>query len=466
MSLSKIEHIVVVMMENRSLDNMLGWLYPAGQSGPLAVLPRDSSPTFNGLDPGMSNPSPKPPPATIPVTTSASSSTTPDPDPQETFDNVTFQIYGADGPDAVAEPFVPMGGFAINYATVQGANPAQIMEAHSTAQLQVLSKLAKHYAVSDAWFASVPSQTWPNRAFAHAGTSNGNVNNGTVPDPLCWNVPTIFNVLKSMGATWGVYSDALIAPSLTRIMFPKLWDPWLDGHFHGLQAFVDACASNTLPQYSFIEPRFVLDPNDQHPPHDVNAGEALLYEIWTAVSTSPGWGQTLLVITYDEHGGCYDHVLPPTNATPPDAKGTEVFAFDRFGVRVPTVVISPLIAKGTVFRSDRTAPYDHTSILATLRDWLGISDQDMLTSARIAHAPTLAQLITLDVARTDLPDIAPVSAPLSLTPMGAEPNDLQLSLVAGSARRFGQDPAAEVARISTRQHVVDYFKRRPSLIHS
>jgi phospholipase C len=339
------------------------------------------------------------------------------------------------------------------------------MEGHSVTQLPVLATLARNYAVSDAWFSSVPSQTWPNRAFAHTGTSNGHVDNGSPADPLKWDVPTIFNVLKSIGVSWGVYSDAVVAPSLTRTMFPRLWDPWLDGHFHRFQAFIDDCSANTLPSYSFIEPSFLVNPNDQHPPHDVSAGETFLYAIWNAVSTSPGWNQTLLVITYDEHGGCFDHVLPPTGAASPDAAsrpGDAMFSFDRFGVRVPTVVVSPYIAAGTVFRSDTKVPYDHTSILATLRDWLDIKADGMLPSVRVAAAPTLAQVLTLAQPRVQTPTVVAPTAPQSMVAMTAAPNSLQKSLVSGAARRFGMDPAAALMQIPTRQLAVDFFKRRPS----
>jgi phospholipase C len=474
MPLSAIEHIVVVMFENRSLDTMLGSLYSGG-AAPSVALPKGTPLTFNGITPDLSNPTnpqyvnggaANP----VPVRNSVTSSTVPDPDPEETFVNVTAQIFGP-GQSASANPTWPMQGFAVNYALTKAGDATQVLQCHSPTQLPILSALARAYAVSDAWFASVPSQTWPNRAFVHAGTSNGRVDNGSPPDPVKWDVTTIFNVLESVNASWGVYCDTILTPSLTRTMFPKLWDPLLDGHFHGFTEFVDACAANSLPRYSFIEPSFMLDPNDQHPPHDVLAGEAFLHAIWTAVSTSPGWAQTLLLVTFDEHGGCFDHVLPPGNATPPDQgskPGDNGFGFDRFGIRVPAVVISPYIAPGTVFRSDSTAnaPYDHTSILATLRDWLSIDAAHMLPSLRARAAPTLAQLLTLATARTDLPAIAaPSTAPISTTSLSLPPNDLQKSLVAGSARRFGLDPAMALAQIQTRQHAVDFFKRRASRAH-
>ena len=386
--------------------------------------------------------------------------TVPNPDPEETFDNVTFQLYGPETPGP--NPSFPMQGFVVNYENTNADVPAQIMETYSTSQVPVITALAQQYAISDAWFASVPSQTWPNRSFVHTGTSNGNINNGVVPNPFHWDVPTIFNVLGSLGKSWTVYNDSP-APSLTRLMFPKLWDPSLNGHFRGFADFQLACAQDRLPQYSFVEPDFLsAQANDEHPPHDVTAGEQFLFAIWKAVSKSPAWNNILLVITYDEHGGCYDHVLPPTNAMTPDPQsnpGQEAFSFDRFGVRVPTVVVSPLIQAGTVFRSDGQMPYDHTSVLATIRDWLPIPEADMLRSQRVRHAPNLSQVLTLSSPRTDLPVIHPPTIAALATPLSVPPNDLQMSIAAAIAQVNGKDPCRECEKLHTRQEVLDYCQR-------
>ena len=467
--LSQIKHIVVVMLENRSLDNMCGWLY-SDANRPGQFLPAGSPQIFDGLEQGMVNPSNRDyfagrPSVPVPVGYGVTSSVVPIPDPQETFVNVTEQLYGPGG--ATATPAYPMQGFVVNYENARGVtNAGQIMEAHLPSQLPVLSQMALSYAISDAWFASVPSQTWPNRSFVHAGTSNGHVDNGDPPDPLQWNIPTIFNVLVRQNISWSVYSDTVVTPSLTRTMFPSLWDVSLSANFHGFQQFEDACAGNTLPAYSFLEPSFLVEPNDAHPPHDVEAAEQLLFRIWTAVSTSPGWPETLLVITFDEHGGCHDHVLPPMGAIPPDASSTpgdQGFGFDRFGVRVPAILVSPYIQAGTVFRSNTSVPYDHTSILATLRDWLAIPAGEMLSSRRIAAAPTLAQVLTLPIARTDIPDIAPLNAATTLVSAAEMPNDLQKSLVSGTARRLNNDSSATLATVQSRQQAIDYFKRHPTL---
>jgi phospholipase C len=470
--LSQIEHIVVVMLENRSLDNLCGWLYADGAS-PSHVIPTGSAPAFDGLDAGFWNPSNSSyfqgqPPERVFVTTQAAGMTVPDPDPQEAFDHITFQLFGPQG--FAPSPSWPMQGFVIDYQSTGAASPDRIMQAYSADQIPVLSALARNFAISDRWFSSTPNQTWPNRSFVHAGTANGNVNNGVIPDPFDWDVPTIFNVLESLGETWAVYSDTTLTPSLTRTMFPKLWDPLLDPHFRGFSAFEYACSNGSLPSYSFIEPSFLIDPNDEHPPHDVTAGEAFLHAIWMAVSQSRLWSKILLIITFDEHGGCYDHVLPPTNAVTPDRAsdpGAEGFRFDRFGVRVPAILVSPFIEGGTVFRADASGsgtPFDHTSILATLRDWLGIPAAQMLPSRRIVAAPDLGPALTRSSPRTDVPPIPAPPARRSLAqPAMTEPlNDLQKSLITGSARRFGLDPAGVLATVRTRQDAERFFRRRIS----
>ncbi len=184
--LPQIKHIIVVMLENRSLDDICGWLYQPGTTPqPSQFLPPNSLEQYNGLNSSLFNPVSDlyfsgQSTETYPVFDSATSTTDPDPDPEETFDNVTYQLFGPEAPSPT--PKWPNLGFVINYDKATGANiPVQIMEPFSTAQLPVISALAANFAVSDRYFCSVPSQTWPNRCFVHSGTSNGNVNNGDPP---------------------------------------------------------------------------------------------------------------------------------------------------------------------------------------------------------------------------------------------------------------------------------------------
>jgi phospholipase C len=463
-ALAKIKHVVVVMMENRSFDNFLGSLYAEQGNTPPRNLPPRDPPTFDGLRP-FAGPDPFWNPSNadfftddaVPtrlLVSSPTSGTTPfrvpNPDPNEGFAEITFQLFGTINPADNEAP--KMLGFLVDYGRAKGSSPdlaGQIMQCYSPAQLPVLSQLARNFAVSDAWFASVPAQTWPNRGFVHTGTSRGEVTNGNV---VAYNTETIFEVLNNIGASWGIYRNTIL-PSLTGLQYPRLLE--FPTRFHTFAVFKTAAHQGTLPQYSFIEPSFVFQPDDQHPPHDVSLGERFLQDVWTAVSTGPHWNETLLVITYDEHGGCYDHVPPPWGATIPDAAsdpGALGFRFNRFGVRVPVVVISPYIEAGTVFRSATATPFDHTSILATIRDWLGIPEEKMLPSKRIKAAPTLEFLLTLDQPRAVPPPIPaahPQFALFGATDQLLAPlNDLQLSMiVAVEANRLKRGLTAQEVQL-------------------
>ena len=172
-----------------------------------------------------------------------------------------------------------------------------------------------------------------------------------------------------------------------------MWDH-LD-HFRFYEEFRHDAKQGTLPAYSFIEPRYFSDvtlPNDQHPPHVVTLGEQLIADVYNSLRSGPGWTKTLFVITYDEHGGCFDHVPPPA-ARPPSAIPTTPFNFDRYGVRVPAVVISPYVRQATILRPQGTMPFDHTSIIATLRKRFSLGPP---LTQRDEVAPDLDIALTLE----------------------------------------------------------------------
>lgn len=450
-AMGQVKHLVVVMMENRSFDNMLGFLYPRENNHPPLHLVGRPDPNLPEFD-GISEPNPESdfwnpsnaeyftssaPPVKVYATrgtTGKHPMVVPDHDPREEFDHITFQIMGPPGWNGPK-----MSGFLVDYTTTDPDHPQeakQLMECYGPEQVSVLSQLARNYAVSDRWFCSSPTQTFPNRAFVHAGTSMGRVNN--MPEPL-YDAPTIFEVLEDTGHTWRVYNDTILM-SLARLQFPALWDPLLQVHFRGIGEFEEDAAAGTLPEYSFLEPSFTIEPNDEHPPHDVGLGERFLLRIWKAVSTGKNWNHTLLLITFDEHGGCYDHVTPPAAKPPDGAIDLEAggFRFDRYGVRVPAVLVSPYIEAGTVFRSPTAVPYDHTSILATLRDWLQIPTKQMLPSERAKEAPTFANVLTRSTPRTDQPNIAlSATAPKPITRFIAA-NDLQEAMLIAHRQRYAR----------------------------
>jgi phospholipase C len=272
--------------------------------------------------------------------------------------------------------------------------------------LPVLTTLARQFGLCTRWFSSVPGQTWPNRFFVHCATSKGFIDNSLLHD---YDMRTIFeNISDVNGGTWKIYShDFPQAQVLTGLDAPAFDDNW-----DSIGGFKDDCANGALPGYAFIEPKyttFLGEANDQHPPHSIQAGERLIAEVYDAVRASPGWNDSLLIVVYDEHGGLFDHELPPA-AAPPDGN-TSQFAFDRYGVRVPAVLISPYIDAGTIVET----VFDHSSIPAMVKKTFGLPD---FLTKRDAAANTFEHVFTRDTPRTDTP--ANLSA---LAPPPAAPRD-------------------------------------------
>jgi phospholipase C len=283
--------------------------------------------------------------------------------------------------------------------------------------LPVLSGLARGFAVCDYWFCSAPTETLPNRAFVNAGTSQGHMDDKTTT----YTCPSIYSLLSTNNISWTIYGydDS----PLTRQDFTDITNAD-ESHFGLFSDFQSAAAAGTLASYIFLEPSWDASGNSQHPNYNVALGEQLIHDVYYALRNGPNWNQTLLIITYDEHGGCYDHVPPPQGAVPPDnSAGEDGFDFTRFGPRVPTVLASPLIAAGTVFRvPSGSMPLDHTSILKTLELRWGLPN----LTARDAAAPDFSAVLTLTTPRTDDP-LAGVVVPVATgqNPDTDKPSHLQ-----------------------------------------
>ncbi len=435
-----IRHVVVLMLENRSFDCMLGQLYPASK-------------TFDGLT-GMEtniwhsgNE-----PTTVPVWTDPmmgpGSVLVPDPDPGELFADIRQQLSGTPGSG------VAMGGFVDNYmaqpATETPSSPDAVMHYFTQAHVPVISQLARAFGVSDRWFASAPCQTWPNRLFAHTGSAGGDVNNTAQHVPYM--MPTTFErVAAATGKTWGIYfHDVPQTATLGR-----LWAH--PGSFHKFDDFLLDAASGNLPSYSFVEPRYFADtvhnrmPNDQHPPHNVADGEELIATLYNALRAGPGWRHTLLILTYDEHGGCYDHVLPG-NAASPGGPTPDGFSFDRFGVRVPAVIVSPYVKAGSIIRAPGSTPFDHTSIFKTLQEIFGL-DPSPLTP-RTAAAPSLLGALSASPDNdgpASVSSAAPQADPAEVARLAAlPPNGMQRSLSQASIKlpTLGADTNLHIRRLA------------------
>ena len=383
-NLSSVHSIVHLMLENRSFDNILGFLYTDnGNRSP-------NGDSFNGLTGNEVNRDAKG--NAIKIVREKSRTRLPKPNAHERYEHVLVQLENNNG------------GFVSDYATVKNSSPSEIMTCFDPSLIPNLAEICRRYAVCDAWFSSVPSETWPNRAFALCGTASGMENN--VYNPFVWRAPTIFERMdEKQQLSWRVYYDESIT-ALTRLQFCEMLSQKYGKNFAEFDAFLHDANAGALPNYAFVEPNFFHNPfttrpqSDMHPPSDVASGDAFIAKVFNAVVTSPQWkaNEVLLIITCDEHGGLFDHVSPPMGAAPPDALVGKEFGFkwDRFGVRVPAVVVSPFVKKGSVFRASGAVPFDHTSVLATIEHRFGIAP----LTKRDAVAPDLDAILT-EPARTD-----------------------------------------------------------------
>jgi len=430
-ALDNIDHVVVLMLENRSFDSMLGTLYPKSQ-------------TFDGLAGNETNFDPHGAPMQVwsHIGTDEATMRIPNPDPGELWTDINTQLFETPNVPSPAPP-ATMGGFVKNYLMQEnGPVGRDIMHYFTPDQVPVISALAKNFAVCDRWFASAPCQTWPNRWFAHTATADGHENNNPVHLP---DVETIYNRFEQAGMKeWKIYfHDLAQCHTLTKLFL-------LSDHFHFYREFQADCQSGSLPAYSFIEPQYYPDlahpENDQHPPSVVTLGEQLIADVYNCIRSSKLWNNTLLIITYDEHGGCYDHVPPPAAAQPEPPRPGQLFNFDRYGVRVPAVIVSPYVKTGTILRPPGAVPYDHTSVIATLRKRFPVLGAPL--TQRDAVAPDLESVLTLATPDNEGPSHL-TALPYAPTPATASEayarplNDNQKALV-GLAANLPETPIASL----------------------
>lgn len=426
-----IDHIIVLMLENRSFDCLLGKLRPGdpdynGLSGQeFNLLNIKSAPQSIGVwnQPGTD-------PATLSI---------PTPDPGESWDSMNAQLFGFGGTPGLQVP--TMSGFVDNYVTRPKGGPRlpqAPMHYFTPDQVPILSQLANAFAVSDQWFASAPCQTWPNRFFLHTGTAGRYANNQMFRPHEMPTIFTRFNAHEQPDG-WKVYfHDVPQCFALTDLWHHR-------DHFHLYEQFAQDIADGSLPSYTFIEPRYFPDmdfPSDMHPPHDITFGEQLIADVYNTLRASSYWDKSLLIITFDEHGGCYDHVPPPRAVSPDGEPSREGFTFNRYGVRVPAVLVSPYIKAGTILRIASTLPhqgppypFDHTSVIATLRQRFTLGGP---LTHRDGAAPHLGTVFTL----TGPDNLGPQRLTVSTAEQGNERleadrhrplSDLQVSLHALAA---------------------------------
>jgi phospholipase C len=403
--LDNLKHIVVLMMNGRSFDHMLGAM-------------RSVDPRIDGLTGNESNPDSNGALVRVqPLATFQGQFTT---DPATYFAAVDLQIFGGSPRDGHA---ANMQGFVKSYYQQQKDvdRSHRVMYYFTPDKLPVLASLASEFAVFNRWFSSVPGPTICNRAFAHYGTSFGSV--GMNLFYATDSIPSVYERLVNGGHSAKIYYFDLQSSSLGGTANLAGNKPQF---FSSFEQFLRDCKAGLLPDYSFLEPNYVdhvssdggvLPASDQHPVHHVQEGERFIAVVYNAIRTNPKlWRSTALLIVYDQHGGIYDHVAPPVCVpdgyfAKPDATGTsESFSFNRLGVRVPAVLISPWVPRGTVVSPlqqddplDNERIFEHASIPASVTNFF-MKDFDKRfpnqRSPREMQAATFLDLLSLPSPRT------------------------------------------------------------------
>jgi phospholipase C len=420
----RMKHLVVLMMENRSFDHMLGLL--KAENPEIRGVASGDYINLNTVG------------AAVPITDDAAYQGQLVVDTGHDFNDVYLQMYGVPF-DGGAGGTPTMTGFVKNYEQRAGAGTGtEVMRCFRPEQLPALTALARQYTICDQWFSSVPGPTLPNRAFAHFGTSFGRLDMS--PDYFRAK-PSIYQRLKKAGGSGKIYYYAKWSGTqgLTFLLSDQrsYFGLWGD--------FKRDCRDNALPQYSFVEPAYSDNGGelaaDQHPDHNVRAGDQFIRDVYQAIrSNNDCWHSTVLLVVWDEHGGLFDHEIPPA-VLPDDFSSTAPpFAFDRLGVRVPALVVSPFV-EATV---DHTV-YEHASIPATVTEQFLGDPKVQAPYAREKHANTFGHL---------------------LTRAGAQPRDARPLFDAPpppAARTTGGDPASSLHTNQVREIHAVLLRTHPAL---
>lgn len=429
-----IEHVFLLMLENRSFDQLLGF---AGIAGVDAETGMPTS--ANGLTGSESNIFDR-----VAYSVTQPADFVMPCDPGHEFTDVVTQLGGpgASYPRGGPYPAITDSGFVADYVCVGGeGSPGEIMKCYAPAQLPVLVSLAKEFALCDSWFASMPGPTWPNRFFSLAASSGGLDHSPSLGQIATWFVAgasfphgTIFDALTfGVGSSsWRIYAGSRLPMSA-----------FLDGvKYFGIRDFdsqfaADLATGNYPPAFTLIEPSYgdvvantYVGGTSEHPMDDVTHGEALIKAAYEAIRNSPVWNTSLLIVTWDEHGGFYDHgtpgpATPPGDTTLVSPYNEFGFTFDQYGPRVPAVIVSPLIPRNLI--DHRT--YDHSSIPATVERIFGLG----ALTARDAAADDVATLASLTSPRADCPVALPAPAESGL------PDRRTLAFEAGLTAGAAQD---------------------------
>ncbi len=459
-ALPPIDCVVVLMLENRSFDHLFGrWPGVAGLAqGPFSNRAAPLTPA----SPATNAPIAAGQPALFSVAQGQG--------PGHSLDDTNVQLFTKKVvPSGAALTPVNDRGFVMNYKTElaidgfsgTGVDLSAVMQTFVPGQLPALSALAENFVLCDQWYAEVPGPTMPNRLYVHAATSAGWARNDWT---LQLTSVTIYEQLQTNNRSWAVYySDQNEVAQYSRINTQrasfKLYE----------STFAADAAAGKLANYNFLIPRFAGSktdgpPTSMHAPQDVRPGDQLVADVYAALRGGPQWQRSLLIVTFDEHGGYFDHADPPAAVNPDGinspapgdtASFAPQFAFDRLGLRVPTLLASPYLPRGAV----SSVPLQHTSVLVTTRELFGISGS---LTKRDAAAPSFSGLF-LSAPRSDAPSLLMSAAAKAQVPFDATqaaPDDLMSEMALHWRKSTGSLPgAAAVVTRPTSQDEVHSFLR-------
>ncbi|KAL5834753.1 hypothetical protein ACOSQ4_014250 [Xanthoceras sorbifolium] len=459
-SSSPIKTVVVLVQENRSFDHMLGWF-------------KSLNPEIDGVTGSESNPISTSDPNSERLFFKDTAAHI-DPDPGHSIQAIYEQVFGKtwdnNNPDPNPASGPTMEGFVQNAESIQAGMGEIVMKGFKPESVPVFKELVREFAVCDRWFSSLPSSTQSNRLYLHSATSHGATSNDNKMLLQGYPQKTVFESLEENENTFGIYYQSFPATFFYRNI-RKL--KYVDNFHQYDLSFKRHCREGKLPNYVVIEPRYYdllsLSANDDHPKHDISEGQKFVKEIYEALRASPQWNEMLFLIIYDEHGGFYDHVPTPVTGVPnpDDIIGPEPynFKFDRLGVRVPAILISPWIEPGTVLHGpagpEATSEFEHSSIPATLKK---IFNLKKFLTKRDAWAGTFDVVVNRNTPRTDCPVTLaePVRMRDTAANEDAELSDFQQELVQLAAAfkgEFTEDILENMTVAKGLKYVEDAFKK-------
>lgn len=461
-----IRHVVVLMMENRSFDHMLGdatKIYPD-----LEGIPQNG-PKYRNISSASGKSYVQQPSAAKKI--------------EGDFPHEFVDVQKQMGDDTMH----PMGGFVDSCLTVPGVSETnkgqvdQVMayfpfgDKPEQDSLPALHALARNFLVCDHWFSSMPGPTWPNRFFMHSGTCLGHILMPSREHPEYmhnYNQDTLYDRLEGANKSWRIYHQGIPQSIVMTHLLPKI----LTSHYNSMENFYEDAAgpAEDFPEYTFIEPSYFGESeNDQHPPSDVTQGDQLIAKVYNAIRGNEAlWKSTLLIVSYDEHGGFFDHVPPPATVAPDS--NTKEYSFTRLGVRVPTILVSPWVESGVC-----KTQFDHTSVLRYACDKWGmppLSNRAAPAAGAYQSKSLLPELIKLGEPREDTP-ISIASFPMQRKRIQAETQPVEgarealmyyiASLPEGvlepgfrAARKRGESPASPMLRKLGDKHLQELAEKR------